>query len=143
VKRDETASPVFVQTDKENRTSKIPSMKIELGKNLSDLVIIGKSIDDIKTGFENINRALNIESEVKLENERKEAINQNVLEVKTILYETKINGTKIFLSNFKLNIQLEMNQADACKVNVDFNKAFSGFNLDFEGVENSLDKRFN
>lgn len=143
-KKHEVDSAVFVQTNKDSRTSKVPSIKIELGKNLSNLVIVGKSVNDIKSNFENIDQALNIESEseMKLQNERKEAIDKNVLEIKTILNETTIEDKKIFLSTFKLNVKMEVGNTEPYKAKIDFAKAFENFNLDFDGVENNLDKRF-
>lgn len=143
-KKHEVDSAVFVQTNKDNRTSKVPNIKIELGKNLSNLVNISRSVNDIKTNFENIDRALNIESEseVRLPNDRKEAIDKNVLEIKTILNETVIEGKKIFLSTFKLKVEIGVGQSETYEARIDFAGSFSSFNLDFEGVETNLDKRF-
>ena len=142
--RHEVDSAVFVQTNKEQRTSKVPGVKIELGKNLSDLVIIGKSLNDMKASFNTIEKALNIESEseVKLPDERKELIEENVSEIKTILNETQVSGKKIFLSDFKMNLKIDVKSSEYYKAKVNFAEKFSEFDLDFEGVENNLDKRF-
>lgn len=143
-KKHEIDSAVFVQTNKDNRTSKIPNHKIELGKNLSNLVIISKSINDIKSGFEDIEKSLNIEaeSEVRLPNERKEAIDKSVLEIKTALNEIEIDGKTVFASTFKLNVKIDIGDKEPYVAKINFQEAFSNFDLDFEGVEDNLDKRF-
>jgi hypothetical protein len=143
-RKHEVDSAVFVQTHKDNRTSKVPSIKIELGKNLSDLVIVDKALTDIKTGFESIENNLNIESEsqVVLPNERKEMIDKHVLEVQTSLNETEVQGKKIFHSTFKLNVKIDIASSDKYQAKVNFADRFSGFDFDFEGIESDLDKRF-
>ncbi len=143
-KKHEVDSAVFVQTNKDNRTSKIPNHKIELGKNLSNLVLISKFINDIKSGFEDIEKSLNIEaeSEIRLPIERKEAIDRSVLEIKTALNDIEVDGKTIFASTFKLNVKIDVGSKEPYVIKIDFNKAFSDFDLDFEGVEDDLDKRF-
>ncbi len=140
----EKDSVAFVQTNKENRTSKVPGIKIQLGKTLSDTVIVSKSLNMMKENFQNIDRALNIESEseVRLPAERKEQINNNVSGIKTVINETRVGEKKIFLSNFKINVRLEAGSQEKYKARIDFNKEFKDLDLDFDQVETNLDKRF-
>ena len=143
--RHEVDTSVFVQTKKDNRTSKVPGVKIELGKNLSNLVIIDKSLKDLKTNFETIEKTLNIEadSEVTLVNQRTDVISERVVDIETILQGTEINGTKVFSTNFKLNVRMSADSSEVYKAKVDFMNSVSKFNLDFQDFETNIDKRFN